>query len=161
MPPKPETFLALSHRGRGCESPWGTRPLVAMGFRRPVLPMVDSEHGKCDIIRLAILPGRPWAGTGRCRLPTCEYRVRAGAMSASGRQRTLGCSRAGPRVNVHPAAAGKLVRSAYLYGAFLTGVLALVTGLGRADVEPFHRAAELISVGQWDPKAFPLSYGLP
>lgn len=90
MPPKPETFLALSHRGRGCEIPWGTKPLVAMVFHRPVLPMVDSEDGKCDITRLAILPGRPWAGTGRCRLPTCEYQVRAGAMSASGLRRTLG-----------------------------------------------------------------------
>ena len=58
------------------------------GEHRPVVPMSGSEHGKCDIARPAILPRRPWAGTGRCRLPTCEYQVRAGAMSASGRKRT-------------------------------------------------------------------------
>jgi len=58
------------------------------GEHRPVVPMSGSEHGKCDIARPAILPRRPWAGTGRCRLPTCEYQVRAGAMSASGRKQT-------------------------------------------------------------------------
>ncbi len=79
-------------------------------------------------------------------------------MFASGRPRALSCSRAGPRVNVHPAAGGKLARSGCLYGGFLIGVL---TGLGRAGMGPLYRAAELISVDQWKPKAFPCSYGLP
>ena len=30
-PPKPETFLALSHRSVYCEIPWGTRALALMG----------------------------------------------------------------------------------------------------------------------------------
>lgn len=49
-------------------------------------------------------------------------------LHAYGRKRTLRCSREGLKVDVHRAADGKRLRSGYLYGAFLDGVLALVTG---------------------------------
>lgn len=84
-----------------------------------------------------------------------------GQISASGCQRAFSCRRAGPRVNVHPAAGGKLARSGCLYGGFLIDVLAVVTGFGRASMGLLDRAAELISVDQWSPKACPRSYGLP
>lgn len=59
MPPKPETFLALSHRGRGCESRCGKRLSVAIGPDCQFRPIEKKGRGKCDITSSVLNVGCP------------------------------------------------------------------------------------------------------